>query len=109
MTPLGGGSNLVLAGDLQGLVIKLDIRISSRQQADRVEVTLLPGELAPVSNGLPGPRLVRVGKSVADSRHSGCCPIQNIGAYGVELADLFVSLRAVEIASGELRTFDAEL
>ena len=30
----------------------------------------------------------------------GAAPIQNIGAYGVELADLFVSLRGVEIATG---------
>ena len=36
----------------------------------------------------------------------GAAPIQNIGAYGVELADLFVSLRAVEIATGKTCEFD---
>ena len=110
VTPLGGGSNLVLVGDLQGLVIKLDIRgISSRQQADRVEVTFAAGEnwhrsvMDCLDRGWYGLENLSLIPGTV-----GAAPIQNIGAYGVELADLFVSLRAVEIASGELRTFDAE-
>jgi len=36
----------------------------------------------------------------------GAAPIQNIGAYGVELADRMVSLRALELATGAIRRFD---
>ena len=38
----------------------------------------------------------------------GAAPVQNIGAYGVELCDVMVSLEALEIASGELKTFTNE-
>ena len=38
----------------------------------------------------------------------GAAPVQNIGAYGVELCDVMVSLEALEIANGELRTFTNE-
>jgi UDP-N-acetylmuramate dehydrogenase len=39
---------------------------------------------------------------------AGAAPIQNIGAYGVELASSFVELTALEVNSGELWTFDRE-
>jgi UDP-N-acetylmuramate dehydrogenase len=38
----------------------------------------------------------------------GAAPIQNIGAYGVELCDLFVSLEAIEVSSGELVVMDKQ-
>jgi len=38
----------------------------------------------------------------------GAAPVQNIGAYGVELQDFFHSCRAFEIASGKIRVFDKE-
>lgn len=109
VTPLGGGSNLVLAGDLKGLVIKLDIRgISSRPQANSVEVCFAAGEnwhravMDCLDRGWYGLENLSLIPGTV-----GAAPIQNIGAYGVELADLFVCLRAVEISTGELCTFDA--
>jgi len=38
----------------------------------------------------------------------GAAPIQNIGAYGVELSDVFHSLTAVELSTGQAHTFDKE-
>ena len=38
----------------------------------------------------------------------GARPMQNIGAYGVEIKDVFHSLEALEITTGTLRTFDRE-
>ena len=38
----------------------------------------------------------------------GAAPIQNIGAYGVELKDVFISCDAVNKETGEIKTFDKE-
>lgn len=108
VTPFGGGSNLVLAGDISGLVVHLDIKgFSQRFQSDRVEVTFAAGEnwhqavLTTLDQGWYGMENLSLIPG-----NMGAAPIQNIGAYGVELADLFVSLRAIEISSGRQVSFD---
>ena len=109
ITPMGGGSNMVIAGDIQGLVLHLDLKgISSKPVADnQVEVTFAAGEnwhemvQYCLQNGWYGLENLSLIPG-----NMGAAPIQNIGAYGVELCDLFVSLQAVEISTGELIELD---
>ncbi len=107
---LGGGSNLLLTRDVPGLVLHLDLRgVTVLPKGDYVEVTAAAGEnwhafvLYTIEAGYGGlENLSLIPGSV------GASPIQNIGAYGVEVKDRFVSLRAVHRESLLLETFDAE-
>ncbi|MBL4676248.1 MAG: UDP-N-acetylmuramate dehydrogenase [Mucilaginibacter sp.] len=104
---LGGGSNMLLVNNFEGLVIRLNIRgIEHRISQEDVYVEAGAGEVWNdlvnycVARGYAGmENLSLIPGSV------GASPIQNIGAYGVELKDVFESCRAFEIATGELRTF----
>lgn len=108
---LGGGSNIILAGNINGLVIQValtGISIESKGK-DTVLVSAAAGEvwhdlvLTMVAQGYYGiENLSLIPGSV------GAAPIQNIGAYGVELSDRFVSLEAISIATGELTRFSAQ-
>lgn len=105
---LGGGSNILFTGDYEGLVIRncvMGIELEDKGNR-KVLVTAGAGivwdELVHfcIGKGLGGiENLVLIPGSV------GAGPIQNIGAYGAELADTFHSLDAVELATGKLRTF----
>jgi UDP-N-acetylmuramate dehydrogenase len=104
---LGGGSNLLLVKDFNGLVIRLNIRgIEHRINHDTVFVEAGAGEgwnelvNYCVDHNFAGmENLSLIPGSV------GASPIQNIGAYGVELKDVFESCRAFEIATGQVKTF----
>ncbi|MDP5208680.1 UDP-N-acetylmuramate dehydrogenase [Microbulbifer sp. 2205BS26-8] len=106
--PLGGGSNIVLTGDFPGLAIQLDLRGLSVKSGDFGHtVSAAAGEnwhqlvMTTVEKGLGGlENLALIPGKV------GAAPIQNIGAYGIELRDRFSSLQAMEIASGEIHRFD---
>lgn len=108
VTPLGGGSNIVLAGDIAGLVLSVELKgVRYLVVGKVVEVTFAAGEnwhdqvlhcLQQGWYGLENLSLI--------PGNMGAAAIQNIGAYGVELADLFVSLRAMDKKSGELVEFD---
>jgi UDP-N-acetylmuramate dehydrogenase len=108
---LGGGSNILLVNDLKGLVLVNRIRGKKiiREDQDRVEVSLGGGEdwhscvLWALKHGLGGIENLSLIPGTA-----GAAPIQNIGAYGVELKDVFSSLEALELDSGEKKVFDAE-
>ncbi|MBQ0719938.1 MAG: UDP-N-acetylmuramate dehydrogenase [Gammaproteobacteria bacterium] len=110
VTVLGGGSNVVLAGDISGLVIQMATRgIEQRQQggaSNTVHWTVAAGEnwhqfvqhsLAEKSYGLENLSLI--------PGLVGAAPIQNIGAYGLEVSERFVSLRALEISTGKTLSF----
>lgn len=106
---LGGGSNfLFVEPQLEAFVIQpalTGIHYHSLNDND-VLVSAGAGEnwhqlvMATLQQGLSGlENLALIPGSV------GAAPIQNIGAYGVELADRLVSVQAVEIATGNLRHF----
>lgn len=103
---LGGGSNVVLAERLDCPVFLIRNRgIRAETRGARIEVTAAAGESWHglvrwcLGRGLSGiENLALIPGSV------GAAPVQNIGAYGVELDARFVALRALEVASGRLMT-----
>lgn len=105
---LGGGSNLLFTGNFSGIVIKVSIKgIEVIDENDReVVVKAAAGEDWDefvnhcVSKGWGGlENLSLIPGQVGSS------PIQNIGAYGVELKDCFEQLEAYEKSTGEICTF----
>ena len=108
---LGGGSNLLLTQDFHGLVLKneiLGIEVISETD-DHAIVQSGAGEtwhafvMKCIDLNLSGlENLSLIPGSV------GASPMQNIGAYGVEIKDCFESLTAYHIESGEIHTFDKE-
>lgn len=105
---LGGGSNILLTGDVEKLVIHLNTKgvIVNDIAADEVLVTAEAGEnwhefvLWCVSQNYGGlENLALIPGNV------GTSPIQNIGAYGVEIKDVFQQLEAIEISTGKTKIF----
>ncbi|GAA3564559.1 UDP-N-acetylmuramate dehydrogenase [Snuella lapsa] len=105
---LGGGSNILLTKDLEMLVMHLNIKGISivSENADFVTVKAHAGEnwhdfvqwcLARDFGGLENLSLI--------PGNVGTAPIQNIGAYGVELKDRFVSCEAISLETGTFKTF----
>ncbi len=108
---LGGGSNVLLLKDFPGLVIKNNI-VGIEVLNEKKEEVLLKGlsgtlwhhfVMYAVERGWGGlENLSLVPGSV------GASPMQNIGAYGVELKETFVELEALELATGTIRIFTKE-
>ncbi len=108
---LGGGSNMLLTRDIEGLVLHVDIcgRELIGAKGNEVIIEVGAGEgwhdlvLWTLEQGYGGlENMSLIPGSV------GASPIQNIGAYGVELEDHFVSLRALNRSTLKEETFDAE-
>ena len=107
---LGGGSNIVLTGDVKGVVLKVEVagRRVLGQTARHTIVEAGAGENWhdfvgwTLQQGLPGlENLALIPGTV------GASPVQNIGAYGVELQDRFHELDAIDLTSGEVFTLNA--
>jgi UDP-N-acetylmuramate dehydrogenase len=107
---LGGGSNIVLTGDLKALVLKVELKgmrlVEEFEKAWIVEAAA--GEdwhdfvQWTLDNSWPGlENMALIPGSV------GASPVQNIGAYGVELQDRFDALDAIDLATGNTFTLDA--
>ena len=109
---LGGGSNIVFTRDPDALIVKVEVmgKRVVRQLDDAVVVEAGAGEnwhelvAWTLAEGLPGlENLALIPGTV------GASPVQNIGAYGVELADRFESLDAVDLVTGRTVTLDARM
>lgn len=107
---LGGGSNVVLTGDLDALVLLMEIPgYAVADGGDDWLVTTGAGENwhglvgRTIADGLPGLENLALIPGTA-----GAAPIQNIGAYGVELRERFASLRAYDRQTGAFVTLDRE-
>ena len=108
---LGGGSNLLFTQDFDGLVIKLNLKGISEEILDEnhVLVSAKAGEnwhefvlytLSKNYGGLENLSLI--------PGNVGTCPIQNIGAYGTEIKDHFVSCKALNLETSEIEELSLE-
>lgn len=108
---LGGGSNILLTKNFEGTVLKNEIKGIQIQPHSETHVLVKAGAgeiwhdfvMFCIQNNLAGvENLSLIPGSV------GASPMQNIGAYGVEIKDVFHSLEAMHIESREIHEFSAE-
>ena len=108
---IGGGSNLLLTADIPALVLRMatrGLRLLS-DDGQRVVVEAEAGEawhpfvLWTLGQGLSGLENLSLIPGTV-----GAAPMQNIGAYGVEIKDVFAGLTALDRQTGELREFSID-
>lgn len=105
---LGGGSNMLLTKDFDGLVIHINLKgISIVSEDDNfVTAKVNAGEnwhefvLWCIKNNFGG-----VENLSLIPGNVGTAPIQNIGAYGVELKDTFMSCEGISLETNNIETF----
>lgn len=105
---LGGGSNILFTKNVDGLVLKNDIKGIDlvHEDPDYVYIKVGAGEnwhqfvLHCINRNWAG-----VANLSLIPGNVGASPIQNIGAYGVELDDIFLSLEAFHLSEMKVRTF----
>ena len=108
---LGGGSNMLLVNDIEALVIHVNIKGITilSEDVNSVTIKVMAGEnwhqmvlwtIEKDFGGLENMSLI--------PGNTGTAPIQNIGAYGVELKDSFVCCEAMNRINQELETFSKE-
>lgn len=108
---LGGGSNVLFTGNFDGLLIRNEItgRKVEEETEDHVIVKFGAGEnwheavLFAVQQGWGGIENMSLIPGTV-----GAAPMQNIGAYGVEIKETFLSLDAVDLESGDKRQFEKD-
>lgn len=105
---LGGGSNMLLTQDIKGLVIKNELKGIAvvEEKKDTVTLSIGGGEnwhklvLWAIENNYGGIENLSLIPGTV-----GAAPIQNIGAYGVELKDVFIKLEAINLKTKRKKTF----
>lgn len=108
---LGGGSNVLFVDNYDGLILHVSIKGKEILKEDDNHVWLQIG----AGENWHETVLYCVGKGWGGIENLslipgtvGAAPIQNIGAYGVELQEVFENLEAIELVSGEKRTFNKQ-
>jgi UDP-N-acetylmuramate dehydrogenase len=107
---LGGGSNLVVADEgVDGLVVKVSLRgVTAREAGDTVELTVAAGEpwddvvRLSVERGWAGLECLSGIPGLV-----GATPIQNVGAYGQEVSETAVAVRALDTTDDQVVVLDA--
>ena len=105
---LGGGSNMLFTKDFDGLVVKVELRGIEilNENEDAVTLKVGAGEnwhqfvLHCVERNWGGVENLSLIPGTV-----GAAPIQNIGAYGVEIKNIITSVEAMEIDTGKVKTF----
>jgi len=107
---LGGGSNVVFTGDVKPLVLKVEIA-GKRLVGETAKAFIVEAGAGEawhdfvawtLQQGWPGlENLALIPGTV------GASPVQNVGAYGVELQDRFDSLDAIDLQTGQVFTLNA--
>ncbi|KQC29705.1 UDP-N-acetylmuramate dehydrogenase [Flagellimonas eckloniae] len=108
---ISGGSNMLLTKDIDALVMHINLKGITvvEENEDEVIIKVMAGEnwhelvLWTLERGYGGLENLSLIPG-----NTGTAPIQNIGAYGVELKDVFVNCSAMEIDTGELISFDKD-
>ncbi|KIH84523.1 UDP-N-acetylmuramate dehydrogenase [Pseudomonas batumici] len=108
---IGGGSNLLLTADIQALVLRMATRGIRLLHDDGVNVVIEaeagepwhPFVLSTLAQGWSGLENLSLIPGTV-----GAAPMQNIGAYGVEIKDVFAGLTALDRETGELREFSLQ-
>ena len=107
---LGGGSNVVITGDIRPLTLKVEI-MGKQLVAETDKHWIVEAGAGEnwhevvawtLQQGWPGLENLALVPGTM-----GATPVQNIGAYGVELQDRFFELDAVDLRTGQLFTLDA--
>jgi len=108
---LGGGSNILLTKDFDGMAIKINLKGIEivKENDEEVWVQAMAGEswhsfvTHCVEKNWGGVENLSLIPGCV-----GAAPMQNIGAYGTEIKAVFSSLKAVEIATGKMVEFNNE-
>jgi UDP-N-acetylmuramate dehydrogenase len=107
---LGGGSNIVLTGDVKPLVLKVEVR-GLKVVGETVKSVIVEAGAGEnwhdfvtwtLDQNLPGMENMALIPGTV-----GASPVQNVGAYGVELQDRFDSLDAIDLLTGQVFTLNA--
>lgn len=107
---LGGGSNIILTRDMPQVVLKVEV-LGMRLVQERADAWIVEAGAGEnwhafveytLDNGFPGLENMALIPGTV-----GASPVQNVGAYGVELKDRFESLDAVDLVTGRSVTLHA--
>lgn len=108
---LGGGSNILLTGNFDGVVVKNELTGISveAEDSDGIRLKVASGEnwhrfvMYCVERDYGGVENLSLIPGTV-----GAAPMQNIGAYGVEIRDVIDSVEGIDIRTGEVRVFNRD-